>query len=76
MNLVNFCLLIIYIYVVVKYHKKLKDTDERFKQNEIDYSDLKLKFEKLDTEFKNLRLRYIDLENKNNDNEKISINDF
>ncbi len=76
MNLVSFCLLIIYIYLIIKYYKKLKDTDERLKENEIDYSDLKLKYEKLDTEFKNFRLRYIDLENKINDHEEISINDF
>lgn len=76
MNYINFLLICFQIWCIIKYMKKLKDTDERFKQNEIDYSDLKLKYEKLDTKFENLKLRYIDLENKINDDEEISINDF
>ena len=42
MNFINFCLLCFQIWCISKYIKKLKDTDERLKDNEIDYSEIKL----------------------------------
>lgn len=42
MNYINFILICFQIWCIYKYLKKLKDTDERLKDNEIDYSNIKL----------------------------------
>lgn len=62
MSYINFCLIIFQIWCIYKYIKKLKDTEERLKDNEIDYSDIKLQlncYEKilhqLDDKIENLK---------------------
>lgn len=42
MNYINFILIFFQIWYIYKYLKKLQDTDERLKDNEIDYSNIKL----------------------------------
>ena len=59
MNYINFCLLLIQIYFIVKYIKALKAADERMKDNELDYRDHEVRL-------RNLELRFIDLQNEKN----------
>ena len=64
MNIVNFCLICFQIWCIVKYIKKLKDTDERLKDNEIDYSDIKLQLTKFECYMKELDENNSFLKNK------------
>ncbi len=54
MNYINFCLICFQIWCIYKYIKKLRDTDERFKQNEIDYFEVKAQIKKFECYLKNL----------------------
>lgn len=54
MNYINFLLICFQIWCIIKYIKKLKDTDERFQQNEIDYFELKAQNAKLECYLKDL----------------------
>lgn len=54
MNYINFLLICFQIWCIIKYIKKLKDTDERLQQNEIDYFELKAQNAKLECYLKDL----------------------
>ncbi len=54
MSYINFCLIIFQICCIYKYIKKLKETDERLKENEIDYFELKAQNAKLECFIKEL----------------------
>lgn len=64
MNYINFLLICFQIWCIIKYIKKLKDTDERLQQNEIDYFELKAQNAKLECYLKDLSDNNAALKNK------------
>lgn len=66
MNYINFCLICFQIYFIYKYFMKLKDTDERLKDNEIDYSEIKLQQKRQELIINDLNKEIENLKNKKN----------
>ena len=64
MKFINFCLFCFYIWCIITYTKKLKDTDERFKDNEIDYSEIKLQQKRQELIINDLNKEIEKLKNK------------
>ncbi len=48
MNYINICLMIIYIYLVYKYYKSLKETQQKIDDSLIDYYELKNRIDKIE----------------------------